>query len=58
MFDGDTIFCLATGKAACRYAWFFGAPQAQALNDLEELLRDCLSRAIIRECSRPPAWAG
>lgn len=49
MFDGDTIFCLATGKRSLPDTpGFFGAPQAQALNDLGGAAADCLSRAIIR----------
>lgn len=49
MFDGDTIFCLATGtKALHETAGFFAAPKAQALNELGRAAADCMSRAIIR----------
>ena len=49
MFDGDTIFCLATGrKPLPETPGFFVAPQAQSLNELGRAAADCLSRAIIR----------
>jgi L-aminopeptidase/D-esterase-like protein len=49
MFDGDTIFCLATGrKPLPETPGFFSAPQAQSLNELGRAAADCLSRAIIR----------
>jgi L-aminopeptidase/D-esterase-like protein len=49
MFDGDTIFCLATGrKPLPETPGFFAAPQAQSLNELGRAAADCLSRAIIR----------
>ena len=49
MFDGDTIFCLSTGrKALPETPGFFAAPQAQSLNELGRAAADCLTRAIIR----------
>lgn len=49
MFDGDTIFCLATGrKPLPELKGFFAAPQAQSLNELGRAAADCLTRAIIR----------
>jgi L-aminopeptidase/D-esterase-like protein len=49
MFDGDTIFCLATGKKKLPdVPGFFVAPQAQSLNELGHAAADCMSRAIIR----------
>ena len=49
MFDGDTIFCLATGrKALPAAAGFFASPQAQSLSDLGHAAANCVSRAIIR----------
>ncbi|BBO66232.1 hypothetical protein DSCA_01620 [Desulfosarcina alkanivorans] len=49
MFDGDTIFCLGTGKQRLpETPGFFAAPRAQAINDLGRAMADCLSRAIIR----------
>ncbi len=49
MFDGDTIFCLATGKRPLpERDGFFIAAQAQAVNELGHAAADCMSRAIIR----------
>jgi L-aminopeptidase/D-esterase-like protein len=49
MFDGDTIFCVATGRRHLPDTQgFFAAPKAQALNDLGRAAADCMSRAIIR----------
>jgi len=48
MFDGDTIFCLATGrKTLPQSPGFFVAPQAQALNELGHAAAECVGRAII-----------
>jgi len=48
MFDGDTIFCLATGKKRLPdVQGFFETPGAQAINELGHAAADCLSRAII-----------
>jgi L-aminopeptidase/D-esterase-like protein len=49
MFDGDTIFCLATGQRELPEAeGFFVAPKARSLNDLGRAAADCMSRAIMR----------
>ncbi|MFH1034611.1 MAG: P1 family peptidase [Pseudomonadota bacterium] len=49
MFDGDTIFCLATGRRPLpETPGFFAAPQAQALNELGRAMADCFCRAIMR----------
>lgn len=49
MFDGDIVFCLATGKQSLpETPGFFTAPTAQAINDLGHAAADCLARAIIR----------
>lgn len=49
MFDGDTIFCLATGKKELPHEpGFFIATQAQTINLIGEAAADCMSRAIIR----------
>lgn len=49
MFDGDTLFCLATGRLPLpEQAGFFVAPVAEALNEIGQAAADCLSRAIIR----------
>lgn len=49
MFDGDTIFCLGSGKKKLPDSeGFFAAPQAPAINDLGRAMADCVSRAIIK----------
>lgn len=49
MFDGDTIFCLATGEhALADTAGFFQVKAAQAVNDIGQAAADCVSRAIIQ----------
>ena len=59
MFDGDTIFCLATGKFELpQTAGFFAVAQAQALNDLGHAAADCISRAIIHAVINAHSIAG
>lgn len=49
MFDGDTIFCIATGEWDLdQTRGFFPVPEAEALNDIGAAAADCVSRAIIR----------
>lgn len=49
MFDGDTIFCLATGQRDLPDTpGFFAAPQAQAINELGRAAADCFCRAVMR----------
>lgn len=49
MFDGDTIFCVATGMIEVpEVPGFFAAPKAQSLNELGRAAADCMSRAITR----------
>lgn len=49
MFDGDTIFALATGERPLPSApGVFGAPQATAVTEIGRAAADCLSRAILR----------
>lgn len=48
MFDGDTIFCLATGKKKLpETAGVFAVPEAQALSELGHAAAGCLARSII-----------
>lgn len=48
LFDGDTIFSLATGKKKLpEIPGFFIAPQAQAVNEIGHAASNCMSRAII-----------
>jgi L-aminopeptidase/D-esterase-like protein len=49
MFDGDTIFCVATGRRELPDTpGFFASPKAQALIDVGRAAADCMSRAVIR----------
>jgi len=49
MFDGDIVYCLATGKRPLpENHGIFMAPVAQAINDIGHAAADCLARAIIR----------
>lgn len=48
MFDGDTVFCLATGKKQLpETPGFFTAPHAQILSELGDTAANCVSRAIV-----------
>ena len=59
MFDGDTIFCLATGKRNLpESSGFFAAPSAQAINELGRAAADCAARAIIRGVLSAKGLAG
>ncbi len=49
MFDGDIVYCLATGKQPLPgKSGFFTAPFAQTINEIGHAAADCLARAIIR----------
>jgi L-aminopeptidase/D-esterase-like protein len=49
MFDGDTIFCVSTGKRDLPQAeGFFVVKGAEAINEIGRAAADCTSRAIIR----------
>ncbi|MBA4394551.1 MAG: peptidase S58 family protein, partial [Desulfobacca sp.] len=49
MFDGDTVFCMATNQRVLPDTeGFFPAPKAQAINQVGSAAADCLARAIIR----------
>jgi len=59
MFDGDMIFCLATGKKPLpETPGFFVAPRAQAINDLGNAAADCMARAIIHGILNARSMAG
>lgn len=59
MFDGDTLFCLATGKSELPdTAGFFAAPKAQALNEVCSAAADCVCRAIVRAVLEAQSLAG
>ncbi len=49
MFDGDIVYCLATGQQPLpEKSGFFTTPDAQTINELGHSAADCLARAIIR----------
>jgi L-aminopeptidase/D-esterase-like protein len=49
MFDGDTIFCIATGKLELPVApGVFAGLHAQAINEIGHAASNCVARAIIR----------
>jgi L-aminopeptidase/D-esterase-like protein len=63
MFDGDTIFCLATGiRPLPANAGVFAAPQAQMVSELGHAAANCMARAIVhgvlsaQGTSRQPAF--
>jgi L-aminopeptidase/D-esterase-like protein len=59
LFDGDTIFCMATGqKPLPEVPGFFVAPQAQAINDIGAAAAECMSRAIIKGILNACSMAG
>ena len=59
MFDGDTIFCMATGNRELpETPGFFIAAKAQALNELGHAAADCMSRAIIHAVIHAHSIAG
>jgi L-aminopeptidase/D-esterase-like protein len=59
MFDGDTLFCLATGeKKLPKLPGFFVTPQAQSINELGHAAADCMSRAIIGAIMSARSLAG
>ena len=49
MFDGDTIFCMATGQRELPYLQgvLAGNSQAQAVNDVGHAAAQCMARAVI-----------
>ena len=49
MFDGDTLFCVATGKKELpETKGVFAGGQAQSLNEIGHAASNCVARAIIR----------
>jgi L-aminopeptidase/D-esterase-like protein len=49
MFDGDTIFCIGTGKAEMPVTpGVFAGAYAQAINEIGHAASNCVARAIIR----------
>ena len=59
MFDGDAIFCMATGKRKLPDSpGFFSTPQAQTINEIGHSAANCMSRAIIRAILTASSLAG
>ncbi len=59
MFDGDTIFCLATALAPLpEISGFFPAGQAQAVSDIGHAASECTARAIIQAILAARSSAG
>lgn len=59
MFDGDAVFCLATGlRPLPESTGFFAAPGAHALSEIGHAAADCTSRAIIHAVLAAHSAAG
>jgi L-aminopeptidase/D-esterase-like protein len=59
MFDGDTVFCLATGRQALpRTPGFFSGATARVLSELGQAAADCLTRAILKGVLTATSMAG
>ena len=59
MFDGDTIFCMATGRhKLAETPGFFHAPQAQSITDIGHAAANCMARAIIKAILTAESMAG
>lgn len=59
IFEGDTIFCMATGKRKLpEIPGYYGTPEARAVSDIGHAAADCMSRAIIRAILTAKSMAG
>jgi L-aminopeptidase/D-esterase-like protein len=60
MFDGDTVFCLATGRQSLSRTpgFFSGTATARALSEVGQAAADCLGRAIVRGVLTAVSMAG
>jgi L-aminopeptidase/D-esterase-like protein len=59
MFDGDSIFCMATGRRPLpETPGFFIAAQAQTINDIGQAAADCTGRAIIHALLAAASFTG
>jgi L-aminopeptidase/D-esterase-like protein len=59
MFDGDTVFCLATGKKELpEKQGIYTAPAALSLNELGHAAANCMTRAIIHAILNAGSLAG
>jgi L-aminopeptidase/D-esterase-like protein len=59
LFEGDTIFCMATGKQRLpEVPGYYGPLYARAVSDVGHAAADCLSRAIITAILTAESMAG
>jgi L-aminopeptidase/D-esterase-like protein len=59
LFEGDTIFCMATGKRKLpEVSGYYGPVHARAVSDIGHEAADCMSRAIIRAILTAKSMAG
>jgi L-aminopeptidase/D-esterase-like protein len=59
LFEGDTIFCMATGKQKLpEISGYYGPIFARAVSDIGHAAANCLSRAIIRAILTAKSMAG
>jgi L-aminopeptidase/D-esterase-like protein len=59
MFDGDTLFCMATGRRPLPEApGFFIGTHAQSINEIGHAAADCTTRAVIHAVLQAQTLAG
>jgi len=59
LFEGDTIFCMATGKRKLpEVPGYYGTVHARAVSDIGHAAADCMSRAIISAILTAKSMAG
>jgi L-aminopeptidase/D-esterase-like protein len=59
LFEGDTIFCMATGKQKLpEVPGYYGPVYARAVSDIGHAAADCMSRAIIKAILTAKSLAG
>jgi len=59
LFEGDTIFCMATGKRKLpEVPGYYGPVHARAVSDIGHAAADCMSRAIITSVLAATSMAG
>jgi L-aminopeptidase/D-esterase-like protein len=59
LFEGDTIFCMATGKRKLpEIPGYYGTPQNRPVSDIGHAAADCMSRAIIKAILTAKSMAG
>jgi L-aminopeptidase/D-esterase-like protein len=59
LFEGDTIFCMATGKRKLpEIPGYYGPVHARAVSDIGHAAAECMSRAIINAILTAKSMAG